>query len=312
MGFFEILTSLMVIVILVAAGFGFAKMGWITATTAPLLPQLVNRLALPTYMIWSFLSKFDREHFFSLANGLIVPYSAMLLSFGFSILIGYAFKVPPERIGVFRSGFFASSAIFIGLPVCLALFGDEVVPYVLIYFLANASLFWTLGNYSISKSSKHGNNYPLFSRHTLQLVFSPPLVAFMIAIILVLLEVKLPSFLLESFKYLGSMVTPLSMLFIGYTLSTVKYSDLTFDKDINLILVGRFVISPLLVIGVSYFIDIPYMMRQAFVVLSALPVVAQLPILSSVYGLDTKYAAIVVSVTTLLCLFVIPIYMSIF
>lgn len=311
MEFLQTIVSLLVIVIMVACGFFFAKMKWITKETAPLMPMLVNRLALPTYMIWNFLTNFTKDDFFSLAGGLVVPYIAMLISYIIAGFVSRLGNVPQERSGIFQAGFFSSSAIFIGVPVSLALFGDKSIPYVLIYFLANASMFWTLGNYSINKSCSSDPS-PIFSWDTVRLVFSPPLVSFILALVLVLLEVTLPAFIMNSFKYLGSMVTPLSMLFIGYTLSTVKLSELSLGKDINLLLVGRFLISPMLVIFVAQFIEIPYMMRQVFVVLSALPVMTQVPILASIYGADTKYAAIIVSLTTLLCLLVIPIYMCVF
>lgn len=311
MEFVQTLTSLLVIVIMVACGFFFAKKEWITKETAPLMPKLVNHLALPTYMIWNFLANFTKADFFSLVNGIAVPYISMLIGFAIAVLVARFSHVPQERIGIFEAGFFSSSAIFIGVPVCVALFGDKSIPFVLIYFLANASMFWTLGNYSINKSCSN-DNCSILSWRTAKLVFSPPLVSFILALVLVLLEVKLPVFIMSSFKYLGSMVTPLSMLFIGYTLSTVKLSELHFSKDINLLLVGRFIVSPLLVLAVAQFIPIPYLMQQVFMVLAALPVMTQVPILASLYGADTKYAAIIVSSTTLLCLLVIPVYMAIF
>ena len=311
MEFVQTLTSLLVIVIMVACGFFFAKKEWITKETAPLMPKLVNYLALPTYMVWNFLANFTKAEFFSLVNGIAVPYISMLIGFVIAVLVARVSGISRERIGIFEAGFFSSSAIFIGVPVCIALFGEKSIPYVLIYFLANASMFWTLGNYRINKScsTKH---FSILSWHTVKLVFSPPLVSFALALVLVLLEVQLPVFIMSSFKYLGSMVTPLSMLFIGYTLSTVKLSELQFNKDINLLLFGRFVVSPLLVILVAQFIPIPYLMQQVFMVLAALPVMTQVPILASLYGADTKYAAIIVSSTTLLCLLVIPVYMAIF
>ena len=309
--FVQTIISLLVIVIMVACGFFFARMQWITKETAPLLPMLVNRLALPTYMIWNFLNNFTKEDFYSLAGGLAVPYISMLISFIIGNFVVRFAGIERDREGVFQAGFFSSSAIFIGVPVCLALFGDKSIPYVLIYFLANASMFWTLGNYSINKSCSSDPS-PILSWNTVRLVFSPPLISFILAVIFVLLGVTLPTFLMSSFKYLGSMVTPLSMLFIGYTLSTVKMSELKFGKDINLLLCGRFLVSPLLVILVARFIEIPYVMQQVFVVLSALPVMAQVPILASIYGADAKYAAVIVSLTTLLCLFVIPVYMYFF
>ena len=81
MEFLQTIVSLLVIVIMVACGFFFAKMKWITKETAPLMPMLVNRLALPTYMIWNFLTNFTKDDFFSLAGGLVVPYIAMLISY---------------------------------------------------------------------------------------------------------------------------------------------------------------------------------------------------------------------------------------
>ena len=309
MEFMQTLTSLLVIVIMVASGFFFAKAKWITRETAPLMPMLVNRLALPTYMIWNFLANFSKDDFFSLVNSIAVPYVSMLISFVIAGFVARFANLPPQKAGIFQAGFFSSSAIFIGVPVCLALFGEKSIPYVLIYFLANASMFWTLGNYSINKSGRE-EEVALVSWENLKLVFSPPLISFILALVLALLEVKLPAFLMSSFKYLGTMVTPLSMLFIGYTLSTVRLQELKFTRDINLLLFGRFLVSPLLVILVARFIEIPYLMLQVFVVLAALPVMTQVPILASIYGADTKYGAIVVSLTTLLCLLVIPIYMA--
>lgn len=309
MEFMQTLTSLLVIVIMVASGFFFAKAKWITRETAPLMPMLVNRLALPTYMIWNFLANFSKDDFFSLVNSIAVPYVSMLISFVIAGFVARFANLPPQKAGIFKAGFFSSSAIFIGVPVCLALFGEKSIPYVLIYFLANASMFWTLGNYSINKSGRE-EEVALVSWENLKLVFSPPLISFILALVLVLLEVKLPAFLMSSFKYLGTMVTPLSMLFIGYTLSTVRLQELKFTRDINLLLFGRFLVSPLLVILVARFIEIPYLMLQVFVVLAALPVMTQVPILASIYRADTKYGAIVVSLTTLLCLLVIPIYMA--
>ena len=113
----------------------------------------------------------------------------------------------------------------------------------LIYLLANATLFWTIGNYSISLD---GTAAPakLVSIESLKRICSPPFISFAVAVAFILLEVKLPGFLMLTLKYMGGMTTPLSMLFIGIALYGVKFSQLRLSRDIVALLVGRFVIAP--------------------------------------------------------------------
>jgi predicted permease len=190
----------------------------------------------------------------------------------------------------------------------MALFGESSIPYVLIFFLANAFLFWTIGNYSISLDGKTAPA-KLISLASLRQVFSPPFIGFSIAVSLVLLEIRLPDFLLVSFKYLGSMTTPLSMLFIGIVMYGVKLSQIRLNRDLLVLLAGRFIITPLIVIVVAEFFPIPDLMKKVFVIQSALPAMTQTTLMAKLYGADAEYAAVLVSTTTVVALFAIPVYM---
>ena len=150
MVFLQALEGLFSIVLMVSTGYFLTAKKYFTPENAGLLPILVNYVSLPTYMIWNLLSTFDRAKFLPLLSGVIVPAISMTISFGIGYWFSNILGLPANRRGTFRSAFFCSSAIFVGVPVNLALFGESSIPYVLIYFLANAFLFWTIGNYSIS------------------------------------------------------------------------------------------------------------------------------------------------------------------
>ena len=152
--FFQALEGLFSIVLMVSIGYFLTAKKYFTQENAGLLPVLVNFVAVPTYMIWSLLSTFDREKLLPLLSGVLVPAIAMIISYCVGFLLSNMVGLPQNRKGTFRSAFFCSSAIFVGVPVNMALFGDSSIPYVLIYFLANAFLFWTIGNYSISLDGK--------------------------------------------------------------------------------------------------------------------------------------------------------------
>ncbi len=309
MVFLHALEGLFSIVLMVSTGYFLTAKKVFTSQNAGLLPLLVNYVSLPTYMIWNLLSTFDRDKFLPLLSGVWVPAIAMLISFVIGFFLSNIVGLPLKRKGTFRSAFFCSSAIFVGVPVNLALFGESSIPYVLIYFLANAFLFWTIGNYSISLD---GIAAPakLISLTSLKKVFSPPFIGFTIAVALILLQVRLPNFLMATFKYLGGMTTPLSMLFIGIAMFGVKFSQIRFTKDLLALLAGRFIIAPLMILWIASFIPIPELMKKVFVIQSALPAMTQTTVLANVYGADTEYAALLVSTTTLFAIIAIPIYMT--
>ena len=309
MVFLHALEGLFSIVLMVSTGYFLTAKKVFTSQNAGLLPLLVNYVSLPTYMIWNLLSTFDRDKFLPLLSGVWVPAIAMLISFVIGFFLSNIVGLPLKRKGTFRSAFFCSSAIFVGVPVNLALFGESSIPYVLIYFLANAFLFWTIGNYSISLD---GIAAPakLISLTSLKKVFSPPFIGFTIAVALILLQVRLPNFLMATFKYLGGMTTPLSMLFIGIAMFGVKFSQIRFTKDLLALLAGRFIIAPLLILWIASYIPIPELMKKVFVIQSALPAMTQTTVLANVYGADTEYAAFLVSTTTLFAIIAIPIYMT--
>lgn len=136
--------------------------------------------------------------------------------------------------------FFNSNTIFMGIPINLALFGEDSLPYVLIYYVANTMFFWTFGVYEISldnKKLKAKNSI----RKTLKNIFSPALLGFVFAILFTILNIKLPKAILDSSKYLGSLTTPVAMLFIGESLYYTNFKKLRFTREVIGVLLGRFI-----------------------------------------------------------------------
>ena len=310
MAFFHAMEGLVSIIIMVSIGYILAAKGWFNQENSKLLPQLINYVALPTYMIWNLLTTFDKSTLLFMLNGIAVPIISMLISFAIAFLLSKALQLPANRAGTFRSIFFCSSSVFVGVPVNLALFGEKSIPYVLVYFLANAILFWTIGNYSISLD---GTEVPakIMSFKTVKRVCSPPLVGFAVAVFMILCGIHLPDFAINTTKYLGSMTTPLSMLFIGITIFGIPINKIKFSNELLAILLGRFVISPIIILIVVFFFPIPELMKKVFVIQAALPAMSHNTVLAKVYGADAEYAALMVAITTLFAVFAIPVYMVI-
>jgi predicted permease len=197
--------------------------------------------------------------------------------------------------------------LFIGLPLNLALFGETSVPYVLYYYFSNSVIFWTLGVYLIRKDSGL-NNSKIFSLDTLKKIFTPPLMGFITATILIMLGIQLPSFIMDSCKYIGNLTTPLSMFFIGIVIKSINLKNLKFDKEMLWVIIGRFVAAPLITYILSELFSVPSLMKSVFVIQAALPVMANTAIITREYNADYEYAAVMIALTTISSLVFIPVY----
>ena len=187
-GIFEIL-------FIIGIGFILAKKGWFIADTSALLTKLVMKIALPLYMLCQLEKDFTHDSLLQIAPDLLLPFSSILLAYVVGRIAVKLLHIRQDRQGVFITCFFIANTIFIGLPVNLALFGTQSVPSVMLYYMANTTMFWTLGVYHIVNDSTGGEKaMPLFSLQTLKKVFSPPLLGFLIGLAFILANIQLPEF----------------------------------------------------------------------------------------------------------------------
>ncbi len=301
--------SILPIIVIISLGLFLTYKNWFSDETSRSISKLVVNVSLPALMISNIMGSFDKNKFIQMAGGFLVPFSSIAICYFIAMAASNILKIKKGRKGTFESMFFNSNTIFIGLPVNMALFGSKSIPYVLLYYIANTTFFWTLGVYKISLDVPGSNHEKIFSLKTLKRIVSPPLLGFITAIILILLNIKLPLFVMDSCKYLGNLTTPLSMIFIGISIYSVKFKDIKFDRDLAGILLGRFVISPLTIFLMAYFIPIPDLMKKVFIIQSAMPVMTNTPIVAKAYGADSRYAAVMVTVTTVLSMITIPVFM---
>ena len=288
-------------------GFVIGEKGWFDDKSRGLIAKLVTQIALPCYMLFTITQRFTAGDLLKMLPALRFPALSMVVLLGIATAVAKIFAVRRDRCGLFISMFFNSNTIFVGLPINQALFGDASIPYVLIYYMCNTTFFWTLGTYLIQRDGEGEAQFDL--KTSVKKVFSPPLMGFILGLVMVMLQIKLPAFLASDLQYLGNLTTPLSMIFIGLSVSHVGVKQLVLGKDQLLILLGRFVVASLLMATIVYWAPLPSLMKQVFIIQSAMPVMTNAPVVARLYGADSDYAAVMVTETTLATMVVIPILM---
>jgi len=299
--------SILSIIFLIIIGYILAYRKWFDEKSTNLIVKLIIQVSLPALMISTLITNFTRQQFLNSLSGLKIPFMSIFLSYLIAVVISKLLKINPSRRGLFISMFFNSNTIFMGLPINEALYGEKSLPYVLLYYIGNTVFFWTFGVYEINKDGMN-EKAKFFSKEVLKNIISPPLMGFIAGVIIIISGISLPSWFMSSCKYLGNLTAPLSMIFIGVTIYATDLKDFCLNRDITGVLLGRFLICPLVILGLLILNHDTGLMKDVFVIQAAMPVMTNSAIISKRYNSDYKFAAVMISITTILSLAVIPLY----
>lgn len=307
---FQAVQSVLSLLILIAIGFFVTKKPWFGKAGSDLFSKFTVKVAIPVYMTYNVITTCEtKDKLFELFRSLPIPFATILLSLLLGLLLAKVFKVEQKRRGVFINAVTFSNTVIIGFPVISSLFGDEATPDGMIYYMANTILFWTIGVYLLRRDS--GENVKLVSWEGVKKIFSPPIIGFLIGMVIVLLNIELPEFIFTPLEMLKQTTTPMAMIFIGSIISNADFKSMKLTKDLALILVVRFIVSPIFMAMICMLLPIDQMMKQVFFVLATMPAMTQLGIMSKESDSDYEFASVVVAVTTTVSMVAIPIYMYI-
>ncbi len=310
--FLNSVNCVLILALLAGAGYITAAKGWYDANSTALIAKMVTFMSLPAYLFSSVMEKLNHDELLSLAGTMIIPFASVWLCFFVSRIIVKAFKVEKLHSGIFSSAFTATNNMFIGVPVSLALFGDEAIIPTLLYFFANTTFFWTMGNFLEAldgANADHSNSVKAFSLETVKRVFSPPLCGFLLALALILLDARLPSAFMTAAKYMGGITSPLALIFIGIMIYRIGIRNVRLTKDLALVLAGRFVICPLVCLSFTYLMPLPPLFAKVYVIQAALPCITQIAVLARFHHADVKFATTAVASTTLFSVAALPAWM---
>ncbi len=309
--FLTSLGSIFPIIVMIAIGYILRKRHWFHHTFSENVSKLITNVALPCSIFYSVLKYLDMNVLKELSNRLIFTFASVIIGYVTAYIVIKIFKIRRGRRGVFYNAVVNANTIFIGLPLNMALFGEEASKYYLMYYITNTISIWTLGyilleNDSTEEKESKGGFNP-------KKLLSPPLIAFVAAFIVLVLGISVPKPLVETTKYLGNIVTPLALLYIGIVLADAGLHSINFDLDTILALLGRFVFSSIVMVALlkvtGQFMQLDSLEIKTFVIQSAAPVFAALPILTNQTEGDIEYATNVVTTSTILFVVVIPVLM---
>ncbi|WP_165314739.1 AEC family transporter [Weissella sagaensis] len=319
--FWNAIQSVLAIILLMAVGYFAQSKGYFSEGFSNSLSKLIMKIALPVSIFNSMLERFNSSQLSKLAAGLIYVILAILIGYLITSYVVKILKLPRGRRGLMIQAINGANTVFIGMPLNTALFGQTSIPYLLVYYIINTIIVWTLGVWVIAQDDPTTGENGQKVKFDLSHLLPVPLYGFIASLPFVYIAplkhaYESLTFLSQTFvPELGSLVTPLSLIYIGIMLSNFGLKNMKFDSHVLLTLGGRFILSPiimvvLILLGVHLFgVQLNPVFQQTLIIQSATPTLAVLPIMANEYHGDVKFATNVVVSTSVLFIIVVPIIM---
>ena len=315
MAFLTSLESILSIILIILLGYILKEKKWFDDGFSSNVSRLIMNVALPASIFVSVLKYLTIEKLISLSGGLIYTFLSVIMGDIIAWIMVKILKVKSGRRGTFINTVVNANTIFIGLPLNIALFGNESLPYFLVYYITNTVSTWAFGVILIENDNpektktKKGLNW--------KKLLPPPLLGFLVALIFLVFKIPVPDFIHSALTYTGNIVTPLSLIYIGIVLSDAGLKSIHFDKDTICALLGRFIMSPcimviLIILGTKISGTMPALESKTYIIQASAPALAVLPILANESNGDVKYATNVVTTSTVLFAIVVAVITSLF
>ena len=315
MAFLTSLESILSIILIILLGYILKEKKWLDDSFSNNISKLIMNIALPASIFVSVLKYLTVEKLISLSGGLIYTFLSVIMGYIIAWIMVKILKVKSGRRGTFINTVVNANTIFIGLPLNIALFGNESLPYFLVYYITNTVSTWAFGVILIENDNpektktKKGFNW--------KKLLPPPLLGFLVALIFLVFKIPVPDFIHSALTYTGNIVTPLSLIYIGIVLSDAGLKSIHFDKDTIFALLGRFIMSPcimviLIILGTKISGTMPALESKTYIIQASAPALAVLPILANESNGDVKYATNVVTTSTVLFAIVVAVITNLF
>ncbi len=218
-----------------------------------------------------------------------------------SWILSRIIPLPNNKRRTFQCMLMFSNCGFMALPILQSIYGNESVFYNTLLHMPYNLLFFTLGAYLLAKDGEDKYNFRP------QQLLSVGVICSILAIIIYFGDIPIPSFMSESFSFIGNVVTPLSMISIGSSVADYPIKEILEDKLLYVISFVRLVIIPVIAyIGMSIFVD-NQMIIQMVVITLGMPVGSMVAMGASEYNGNIKTASFGVALSTILSMITIPI-----
>jgi len=292
-----IINQMIVLFILMAAGFALGKAKILTPDSNKAITKLILCVALPGTIL---NSVFENEMAVTIEDTFF-----FLLMSVISMAIAFIIAIPSIRLlggkksdrGLLTFMTVFSNSAFMGFPISIAIFGITAAFYVSLFTFVFNILAFSIGIAMIS--GKGGKFDP-------KLLLNPAFAIAIIAVPIALLNLSPPAVIAETVRIAGSITTPGAMIVIGSILAYVPLKTIFSEWRIAPVTLIKLIVVPIVTWLILRLFITNELQLGVLVVIAGMPVAALASMLAIEYDGNEPIASAGVFLSTVLCVITVP------
>lgn len=303
-GFEVILENITLLSAMMAVGFICVKSGYISGEVKNALSKIIVRVTLPLLIVNALTNiELTPARAKNAALVAVLALAVVAVMYAVGALTARLWRLELPAAVIHRCMMAFGNVAFLGYPLIRAIFGDEGFFYAAVYEFVNDIFVWT---FVVCKLNSIGADGKIPLKTQIKNAVNPCTIAFFVSFALMLLKIRPTGLALDLTEGIGSMTTPLSMIFIGGTLAEVRLGGLRRLWSFSAVVLIKMLAAPVLLALLTRALPLSEAARGAFLLQVGMPSQTILSVLTLEYGGDSVYTSEGILITTLAALITLP------
>lgn len=286
------------IALVVVLGMAFRRWGWVNDAFVQGGSKLVFNVALPSLLFLNIVSARPT----AMPGGGIILLALVFNLVWFVLLSLITRPLVPhhDERGVFVQGSFRGNMGIIGLAFCLNAFGQQAALLASVYLAFVTLLYNILAVVTLSRwSPRSTDRHPVVGAAR-DIALNPLIIAILLASGIVLLDIPVPDWVLETGDYFARMTLPLALICVGASLSWRGFLEA--GRVTAWASAFKLVLLPASAVLVAYWLGYSGLELGVFYLMSASPTAAASYVMVRAMGGNANLAASIIATSTVLSL----------
>lgn len=275
------------------------------AEDSKVLSKLTLYLIIPCVILNAFQVEFSQE----IKGGLLLALCASLIIQLGTIFFAHLLKKPLQLDPVEQGSAVYSNASNIVIPLISAMLGDEWIIFTCPYTALQLFFFWSHGKALLCGEKGF---------QLKKILTNTNLIAVFVGVLMLLTGISFPAPIQDAVASVSATVGPIAMLVTGMIIGGMDLKTVFTYKRVWLVTFLRLVLLPLPALLLVKFSGLAGLVPDGATVLlivlmaSSTPTAGMVTQMSQVYGQDADYASAINVVSTLICIFTLPVVVALY
>ena len=282
-------------------GYLLVKLKVLKRDAACILSKLENTLFIPALILGTFLKNFSPSTLGTMGKLMLFSLLLELIIIPIAIAVAKLSSKDKFSQNVVTYGLSFSNFSFMGNAIVMVLFPDFFLEYLIFTLVLWAFIYvWATPTLLIPLDE----NASLRTR--LKSFCNPMFICLLIGIVLGLLQVKLPTPVLDVIDTAGSCMSPVAMLLTGITIASADVKGSLHKAATWIACAARLLIIPGIALLIFYFLPLPKTYLICAFCTLAMPLGLSPIVIPAAYGKDTSLAAAMALISHALSILTLP------